>query len=267
MQPRRMANHKIYQFPKSRLATIDVCEVGKRKHHVTGLIELDVTEARIKIREHNKNNSQKVSFNSWIISVIGKTIKHHEFSAAFLKGKSKLMIFDDVNVSLIVEKTLNGQKVPMPLIIEKANDKSAEEILKQIEAAKSKELSKKDVVLHKKNNRLERLYYLLPGFARRFFWRHLLKRPKLAYKKMGNVAITSVGMMGRISGWFIPISIHPICFGLGSIIKKPVIIDNEIEAREMLSMSILMDHDVIDGAPMARFISQLSKNIEAGFGL
>ena len=262
-----MKRYKTHQFPKSRLATIDVCEVGKRKHHVTGLIELDVTESRQKIRKHNKKNSEKVSFNSWIIGVIGKTIKGHESAAAFLKGKVNLMIFDDVNVSLIVEKNVNGQKVPIPLIIEKTNEVTAEEILKQIETAKSREFSEKDIVLQKNANRLERIYYFLPGFARRFFWRYMLKRPKLAYKKMGNVAITSIGMMGRVNGWFIPISIHPICFGLGSIIKKPVVIDDKIEAREMLNMSILLDHDVIDGAPMARFISQLSKNIESGFGL
>lgn len=84
---------------------------------------------------------------------------------------------------------------------------------------------------------------------------------------MGNVAFTSIGMMGKINGWFIPISVHPICFGIGSIIKKPVVIDNRIEIREILHMSILLDHDVIDGAPMARFISDLSKNIEEGLNI
>jgi pyruvate/2-oxoglutarate dehydrogenase complex dihydrolipoamide acyltransferase (E2) component len=32
-------------------------------------------------------------------------------------------------------------------------------------------------------------------------------------------------------------------------------------------MTILLDHDVIDGAPMARFIKKLSKNIENGIFL
>jgi pyruvate/2-oxoglutarate dehydrogenase complex dihydrolipoamide acyltransferase (E2) component len=74
-------------------------------------------------------------------------------------------------------------------------------------------------------------------------------------------------MMGKINGWFIPKSIHPICFGIGSIIKKPVVIKNEIVIREMLNMTILLDHDVIDGADMARFVNTLSKNIENGINL
>lgn len=84
---------------------------------------------------------------------------------------------------------------------------------------------------------------------------------------MGNVAFTSIGMMGKVNGWFIPISVHPICFGISSIIKKPSVIDDRIEIREILNMSILFDHDVIDGAPMARFIIDLSKNIENGLNI
>ncbi|MCX6303536.1 MAG: hypothetical protein NT040_01070 [Bacteroidetes bacterium] len=32
-------------------------------------------------------------------------------------------------------------------------------------------------------------------------------------------------------------------------------------------MTILFDHDVFDGAPMARFIRDLSKNLKTGTGL
>ncbi len=35
----------------------------------------------------------------------------------------------------------------------------------------------------------------------------------------------------------------------------------------MLNMTILLDHDVMDGAPMVRFISALTKNIESGIEL
>ncbi|MCI1647720.1 MAG: 2-oxo acid dehydrogenase subunit E2 [Bacteroides sp.] len=262
-----MPEYKIHKFPKSRIATIDVCEIGKQKHHITSLIELDITNSRKKIRAYNNHSSNKISFNAWIISVIGHTIHQYETVASYLNGKDKQLIFKDINVSVIVEKSLNGQKVPFPLIIEKANNISIENISKQINDAKNQKLTDKDIVLQKKTNRFESLYYSLPGFIRRSFWRYLLKHPKIAYKKMGNVAITSIGMMGQVKGWFIPISIHPICFGLSSITKKPVVVDDKIEIREILNMSILLDHDIIDGAPMARFIRDLSKNIENGTNL
>ncbi|HNQ13363.1 MAG TPA: 2-oxo acid dehydrogenase subunit E2 [Aquaticitalea sp.] len=142
--------YKIQKFPNSRIASIDICEIGNRKHHVTGLIEFDVTESRNKIKECNKANSNKISFTAWLISVISHTIKKHETSSSYLIGKNKLIIFNDINVSIVVEKNLNGIKVPVPLIIEKANEASIDSIAMQIAEAKNKEFTDKDIVLQKK---------------------------------------------------------------------------------------------------------------------
>lgn len=258
-----MPNYKIHKFPKTRIATIDVCEIGQRKHHIAGMIEIDVTKSREKIKTYRKEVNQ-ISFTAWLIKAISNTIKEYESAASYLKNKSKIFIFEDINISMVVEKESNGQKVPIPLIIEQANERTIESIYEQINDAQKIELTDTDIVLQNNSSRMERLYYYLPGFLRRYFWKYLLKHPHYAFNKMGNVAVTSIGMMGKINGWFIPKSIHPICFGIGSIIKKPVVLKNEIVIREMLNMTILLDHDVIDGADMARFVNALTKNIENG---
>ncbi len=261
-----MTEFKIKEFPKSRIATVDVCAIGLQKHHIAAMIEIDVSGSREKIKKY-RDKTHRISFTAWLIKAISRTIKDYEQAAAYLKGKRKVMIFNDINVSMVVEKSINGQKVPIPLIIEKANERSMESITQQISDARDKVLTDKDIVLHNRSSQLERIYYTLPGFIRRFFWRYLLRNPRLAFNKMGNVAITSIGMMGNVKGWFIPTSVHPICFGISSISKKPVVVDDKIEIREVLNMTILLDHDVIDGAPMARFINDLSDNIEKGIEL
>ncbi|MDD2281218.1 MAG: 2-oxo acid dehydrogenase subunit E2 [Bacteroidales bacterium] len=261
-----MAGYKIEKFPKSRIATIDVCAVGRQKHHVAAMIEIDVTESRKKIKKY-KTEINKISFTAWLIKVISITIKDYDRVASFLQGNKRVIIFDDISMSLVVEKEIDGQKVPIPLLIEKANERSIESISKQISDAKNEIITEKNIVLERRANLLEQVYYLLPGFIRRFFWRFLLKRPHFAFMKMGNVAVTSLGMTRSINGWFIPISVHPICFGIGSITKKPVVVDDNIVIRDILNMTILVDHDVIDGAPMVRFISELSDNIEKGMEL
>jgi pyruvate/2-oxoglutarate dehydrogenase complex dihydrolipoamide acyltransferase (E2) component len=261
-----MNEYRIETFPRSRIATFDVCAVGIQKHQIAAMLEIDVTESRKFIKKlRNKNNP--ISFTAWLIKVISLTVEKHGHAAGYLKGKRKIVIFNDINVSIAVEKNINGQKVPIPLIIEKANERSIASITKQINDARDKELTDKDIVLHAKSNQFERIYYLLPGFVRRSFWRFFLMHPRLAFERMGNVAVTSIGMAGNVSGWFIPISVHPICFGISTIAKKPIVVDNKIEIREILNMTVLIDHDVIDGAPMARFISELSSNIEKGAGL
>ena len=261
-----MINYKIQKFPKTRIATIDVSAIGLQKHHITAMIEVDVSETRQKIKKY-KNEINKISFTAWLIKVISLTLKGNEQAAAYLKGRHNLIIFNDINISMVVEKDLNGQKVPIPLIIEKANERSIESINRQINEAKAAQLTDEDIVLQRKSSRLDQLYYFLPGFVRRLFWRYLLRHPALAYKTMGNVAFTSIGMMGKVNGWFIPMSVLPICFGISSITKKPVVVDDKVEIREVLKMTILLDHDVIDGAPMTRFLSNLSENIEKGIGL
>jgi pyruvate/2-oxoglutarate dehydrogenase complex dihydrolipoamide acyltransferase (E2) component len=261
-----MSTFKASVFPKSRIATNDVCAVGLQKHHVVAFIEIDVSACREKIKEYRKNKG-KISFTAWLLKVIGLTIKDFEHVAAYLQGKRKAIIFDEINISMVVEKELNGQKVPIPLIIEKASERSIESITMQINDAKNQQLTDKDIVLQSKSNRMEHLYFLLPGFIRRAFWKYLIRHPHFAFGKMGNVAVTSIGMMGNANGWFIPISVHPVCFGIGKVTKKAVVIHDKVTIREMLNMTVLMDHDVTDGAMMARFISKLTENIEKGLAL
>ena len=40
--------------------------------------------------------------------------------------------------------------------------------------------------------------------------------------------------------------------------KKPVVIDNEIVIREKLNMTVVVDHNVIDGGPMVWFLNDLT---------
>lgn len=258
-----MTGYKVNIFPKSRIASIDICSIGLKKHHIVALIEIDVTESRNKIKLYKKNHNN-ISFTAWLIKVISKTIKDFENVSSYIIGKRKLLVFENINVSLAVEKKLNDQRVPIPLIIEKANVRSIESITAQINEAKNQILSNNDIVLQSNSKRVELLYYHLPGFLRRFFWRYMLGHPKYAYSKMGNVAITSLGMIGKANGWFIPISVHPICFGIGKITKKPAVYNDQIAIREILNITVLLDHDIIDGAQMARFIDNLSNNIEMG---
>ncbi len=237
--------------------------MARKKHHVTALLEVDVTESRIKIKKHRKDKG-KISFIAWLIKVICFSLNEHKNATAFLKGKSNRVVFNDINVSVLVEKEINGEKVPIPLLIENVNEKSLNTISQLLSESKTKSLHKNEIVLQKQTTKTEQFYYLLPGFMRRYFWRFMLKNPKIIFKKMGNVSITSVGAVGKVNGWFIPFSVHPVCFGINSVIKKPVVKNDKIEIREIMNMTILIDHDVIDGAPMARFVNELVKNIESG---
>lgn len=256
--------YRIEQFPKTRVATLDIGRISKSKHYVPALIELDVTNLRETIKIAKKKQKLSVSFTAVLVSLIAQTLKKHAEVASFLKSKRQRIIFEDINISVLVEKKQNNQQIPIPLLLEKTQDKTVFNLTQLLTKAKNSFLSEDEIVLHKNTNWLEQLYPYIPQWIRLLLWKIVLKSPKTAFKKMGNVSYTSIGMLGNINGWFIPTSIHPICFGVSDLQKKPMVVDGEIKIRELLKMTVLMDHDVVDGGAMVRFISDLTKVIEKG---
>lgn len=83
----------------------------------------------------------------------------------------------------------------------------------------------------------------------------------------GTVSLTAVGMFGSGAGWALPVMNHTLQITLGGIAEKPAFINDQIENREYLCVTISLDHDIIDGAPAARFIQRLKELIESGYGL
>lgn len=263
-----VGNYKTVIFPASRIATFDIGAVSKMKHQINALVEVDVTKARQLIVEKRKQQ-QNISFNAWLIKCISLAAEEFPEIHAVRKGNRRLVLFEDVDISMMIEKEIQGKKVPLPYVIRQTNKKSIADIYEEIKAGQQQSIHNEGnyVLGEKKNEIMMKVYYSLPGLIRRVFWKNLIHNPFSLKRNMGTIMITSVGMIGKINGWMVPASIHPLSFAIGSIMKKPVICDNEIKAREMLYMTISVDHDVIDGAPAIRALSKLIRMIESGTGL
>jgi pyruvate/2-oxoglutarate dehydrogenase complex dihydrolipoamide acyltransferase (E2) component len=260
------------RFPEFRNPTLDTLELGIKKHHIPSLLEVDVTEARAYMRECKARTGEGISFTGWVMKCIGQAVSEHKYIQAMRKGKKSLILFDDVDISIIVERSVgHSETLPMPYIVRKANEKSVREIHNEIRMAQEEALEAGEVQLGAARSvRLARAFALLPKFVRHLLvWRRLTKNPFFAKKTMGTVVVTSVGSVGQDNGygWAIPISIHPVVFALGNIARKPGVVGEEIKIREYLSMTILFDHDVTDGAPMVRFIQRLKELLEQSYGL
>ena len=51
--------------------------------------------------------------------------------------------------------------------------------------------------------------------------------------------------------------------GVGRIAKQPMVVDNQVAARDAMTLSLTFDHRVTDGAPAAAFLDTLRRSIEA----
>jgi pyruvate/2-oxoglutarate dehydrogenase complex dihydrolipoamide acyltransferase (E2) component len=83
----------------------------------------------------------------------------------------------------------------------------------------------------------------------------------------GVVLVTSVGMFGNVAGWGIPLAAHTLCVTVGGIESRSVLHDGELQERERLCLTVTFDHDVVDGAPAARFIQRFVTLVQEGAGL
>lgn len=239
-----------------------------RRHHVAALLELDVTEARAAIKQYRSTTGKGLSFLAWLLATIGKACSEYPQVHAWRQARRKVVTFEDVDISILIEREVSGQLVPLPYVVRKTNEKTPFEIYTEIRAAQTQKLEPGQMILGSESNiKFARLGFRLPSFARCIFWRLLVKRAFWAKRIMGTVALTSVGMFGRTPAWPISSGSHTLLFALGSLSRKPGVVEDRIEPREYLHMTILIDHDIVDGAPAARFLALLSKLVEGAYGL
>jgi pyruvate/2-oxoglutarate dehydrogenase complex dihydrolipoamide acyltransferase (E2) component len=69
------------------------------------------------------------------------------------------------------------------------------------------------------------------------------------------------------SGWGLETTRHSLDLVVGSTAWKPAVVEGRIEPREILNLTVVFDHQIIDGAPAARFTRRLVELIESGYGL
>ena len=65
----------------------------------------------------------------------------------------------------------------------------------------------------------------------------------------------------------IPFAIKTLNVAVGGMSEKPRIIDGKLENREYLSLTFMMNHNVVDGAPATRFIARTLELMKNGHGI
>jgi len=97
-------------------------------------MEIDITNARKKIKFLSKE--KKISFFAWFIKTVSIALTEQPMVHGILKNTHKIILFDDVDISIPVERTVNRKKVPLVFLLKKSNEKSVYDIQLEIEEAK-----------------------------------------------------------------------------------------------------------------------------------
>jgi pyruvate/2-oxoglutarate dehydrogenase complex dihydrolipoamide acyltransferase (E2) component len=227
-------------LPDFRNNLKDFLDLSHGINFISGQSEIDITELTSKVALIQKEGRDKASLIAYFIWATSRAIAEHPEMQAISRGK-KMILFNDVDVATMIEKEMDdGSKIPFPYIIRAAQNKSFIEINAEINRVRS--LSFAELKGEKKTAIMKGL----PKSLRMIILRRALKNPNKVKEVMGTVGLTSIGkeLRGR-RFWPQPVSPYTCTMAFGSIFKD--------ENREMLCVTIKVNHDLIDGIPAAKF--------------
>ena len=119
--------------PFKRLMNVEVVEMSRFRYYIYGVAELDVTEARKILKAYKEKTGETISFSAWITKCVAQAISDNKIVHSMRK-KKKLIIFDEVDIQIPIEKIIDGRTSPSLLVVRKANEQSVLEIHNKIRA-------------------------------------------------------------------------------------------------------------------------------------
>jgi len=236
-----------------RLMVQDATKISKNNPVVFALAELDITEVRKKIKECRKNSTYKPTLFSYLLYCFIRTVDEKKELHAIKDWRRRLVIFDNIDVFVPVEITYNNERVLFFKIIRSSNFKTMEEM--DTEIRKVKENS--NLNLHP----LQIAFIKLPSFIKQLFYSVWMSLPKRRKELFGTLYFSGTSINNGGLAWGIPFPVQTLGVYLGNINKVQVWDNGVMENREKLCFTVSIDHSVIDGEDMGRFMNNFKKSI------
>jgi pyruvate/2-oxoglutarate dehydrogenase complex dihydrolipoamide acyltransferase (E2) component len=264
--PKIPLSYRVVEIPPARRDTHNYLDLYWWKHSIYALLEVDVTSVRQFIDEYEAQTGEALSFTGYLAFCVGRAVDEDKSVQAYPKGRKHLVIFDDVDVFLPVERELGATRAAIPYIIRGGNHKSYLEIHHEIRAFQTQPVQP-GTGMPAPFRFMMSMPWPLPRLFIRLIRAVGRRDPTRLVAAAGTVGVTALGMAGRGGGWGLAPAGQSVLLIVGGIARKPAVIGDRVEPRDMLDLTVAFDHDVVDGAPAARFIKRLVELIESGYGL
>ena len=241
----RGPGYRIRPFGGNRRLVAASTAVGRERNTIHVAIEVDVTDARRIIARHRERTGERLSFTGYVVACLARACAERPEFNAFRKGR-RLVLLDEVTVNVLYEREVGGERVPDAVGIRAADRKTYREISDDIREEQKRSASSPGVASGMGWIRF------VPEFLLKSVIRLASKSIRIQ-QRFGVVAVTSVGMFGSGAMWLYPLSSATVVAAVGSIVKRVGMIEGRAQEREHLCVTLSFDHDIVDGAPAARF--------------
>jgi pyruvate dehydrogenase E2 component (dihydrolipoamide acetyltransferase) len=191
-------------------------------------LEIDMTACLAlheKMREEGEKRTRvRLTLTDILVKIVASALRRHPVVNSRIEG-DQILLIEDINIGVAIALE-DGLIVP---VLHQADQKSFTEIA-----------------------------VALRGLTQR------AKEGKLSLEEVGGGTFTlsNMGMLGIDT--FNAIINPPQCsiLGVGRTVKKPVVLENNIQIRPMAWFSLSSDHRIVDGATAALFLNDIKDYVE-----
>jgi pyruvate/2-oxoglutarate dehydrogenase complex dihydrolipoamide acyltransferase (E2) component len=246
---------QVHPFPSNRHLVTAALRSGRHKTPMYGFVDVDVTLAKRLLAAADPPSSM----TAFLAASVARAAAAHPEVHAYRDWRGRLVTHQFADVGTMVEIATAQGPFPMPHTLHDADIRSVPDLSDELRHVKTAPFSASSAA--RWAARYAPLATRVPGVLRAAY--AIMSRSTASRQQIGTVAVTSIGMFGGGAGYGLtPLTLMSLGLIVGGISQQPRVIDGQIQIRDVLNLTLAIDHDVIDGAPAARFAAELRELIE-----
>jgi pyruvate/2-oxoglutarate dehydrogenase complex dihydrolipoamide acyltransferase (E2) component len=239
---------EVLPFPSSRRAVTAAVRAGRRIVPMHGLLDVDVTEGRRLLDRHQT----PLSMTAFVIAAVGRSVAAHPEVHAYRDWRGRLVRHRHVDVQTLVEVPTEQGPFGLVHVVRDADIRGVADISAEVRGVKADMAS---TATGRALRRLAPVAGRIPGLFPAMY--AVMGRSVRAHELAGTVQVTAVGMFA-----IAPPTLASTSVVVGGLSRRPRVIDDEITVRDVLDLTVTIDHNVVDGAPATRFGADLRRRME-----
>ncbi len=238
-------------FPPSRRLVTAAVRAGRRIVPMHGLFEVDITTARRLLAVGDR----PLSLTAYVVASLGRAAAAHPQVHAYRDWRGRLVQHRHVDVQTLIEVPTADGPFGLVHVVRDADIRSVAQISAELRAVKT---DPGGTTTGRLLNTAAPILGRIPGLYRMMF--AAMSRSRRVHLASGTVQVTAVGMFADGGGFAIaPPTLASLVVVVGGLSKRPCAVGDRIEVRDVLDLTVTVDHNVVDGAPATRFGAELRR--------
>ena len=232
-------------FPSSRRLVTAAVRAGRRIVPMHGLFYVDITKARRLLAD----SDPPLSLTAFVVASLGRAAAAHPQVHAYRDWRGRLVEHRHVDVQTLIEVATSQGPFGLVHVVRDTDVRSVTEISAELRAVKTDSTT---TTTGRLLNTVAPTAGRIPGLYRVMF--AAMARSRRVHLATGTVQVSAIGVFADGGGFAIaPPTLASLILVVGGVSRRPRPVGDQIEVRDILDLTLTIDHNVVDGGPATRF--------------